>query len=118
MHHIVNFSGNTGEVVCGLPNQDGLRVAVFVNELGAVDIDGTLVAMRDVVDDDDLVLLSNGCICCTINGSLVRAVNRVLAAGQVRALLIETTGAADLLPLLDTLKMDEELKGEVRRTGA
>ena len=106
-------SGKTTLLNRILANKRGLRVAVFVNELGAVDIDGTLVAMRDQVDDDDLVLLNNGCICCTINESLVKSVNKVLAAGAVSALIIETTGVADLLPLLETLNLDEELEGEV-----
>eukprot|EP01050_Picozoa_sp_SAG11_P028178 SAG11_NODE_7437_length_1144_cov_1.015311_1_plen_252_part_00 len=134
-------SGKTTVLNRILANKGGLRVAVFVNELGAVDIDGTLVAMRDTVDDADLVLLceqrsplspgsktaslvdvhmpdhragcrNNGCICCTINENLVSSVNRVLADDAVSALLIETTGVADLLPLLDTLQLDEELEGE------
>jgi G3E family GTPase len=96
-----------------LTNARGARVAVFVNELGALDIDGRLVAMRECVDDADLVLLNNGCVCCTINENLIASVNRVLARGDVGSLIIETTGAADLLPLLDTFRVTEELEQEV-----
>ena len=104
-----------------LHNAVGARVAVFVNELGAVDIDGALVAMRGKVDDADLVLLNNGCVCCTINENLVHAVNTVLRRAEVSALVIETTGAVDLLPLLDTFRWaahshaeSDTLEGEVR----
>ena len=48
-------SGKTTLLNRILANKGGLKVAVFVNELGAVDIDGKLVAMQDTVDDEDLV---------------------------------------------------------------
>ena len=100
-----------------LNNAQGVRVAVFVNELGKIDIDGSLVAMRSKVDDTDVVLLNNGCVCCTINENLVAAVNAVLRRTEVVWLVIETTGAVDLLPLLDTFDWASEgetdLEGDV-----
>jgi G3E family GTPase len=101
-----------------LNNAQGVRVAVFVNELGKIDIDGSLVAMRSKVDETDVVLLNNGCVCCTINENLVAAVNAVLRRAEVSWLVIETTGAVDLLPLLDTFDWASEgetdLEGDVR----
>ena len=101
-----------------LTNTNGAKVAVFVNELGKIDIDGKLVAMRSKVDDTDVVLLNNGCICCTINENLVGAVNAVLKRSDVQWLVIETTGAVDLLPLLDTFDWASEgetdLEGDCR----
>ena len=100
-----------------LNNAQGVRVAVFVNELGKIDIDGSLVAMRSKVDDTDVVLLNNGCVCCTINENLVTAVNAVMRRTEVAWLVIETTGAVDLLPLLDTFDWASEgetdLEGDV-----
>jgi G3E family GTPase len=96
-----------------LRNAQGVRVAVFVNELGALDIDGSLVAMRQQVNDADLVLLSNGCVCCTISENLVQSVNDVLLRAEVTCLVIETTGAADLLPLLDTFRVSEDFEGPI-----
>ncbi|MDA1157755.1 MAG: GTP-binding protein, partial [Cyanobacteria bacterium] len=55
-----------------LSNQQGLRSAVLVNEFGEVGIDNELV----VATSDQMVELSNGCICCTINGELLEAVDR------------------------------------------
>lgn len=104
-----------------LNNAQGVRVAVFVNELGKIDIDGSLVAMRSKVDDTDVVLLNNGCVCCTINENLVTAVNAVLRRTEVAWLVIETTGAVDLLPLLDTFDWASEgetdLEGDVHVDG-
>ena len=87
--------------------QTSRRIAVFVNELGAVDIDGRLLKLHarqsaNQLDDGDIVVLDNGCICCTINESLRENVARVVAEGGVSAIVIETTGAADLEPLLQT----------------
>ena len=96
-----------------LRNAQGVRVAVFINELGALDIDGSLVAMRQQVDDTDLVLLNNGCVCCSISANLVRSVNDVLLRAQVCCIVIETTGAADLLPLINTFQVSEDFEGRV-----
>jgi G3E family GTPase len=75
------------------------KVAVLVNEFGDINIDAQLL----VSYDDDMVELSNGCICCTINEGLVEAVTRILAKERkVDRLIIETTGIADPLPIILT----------------
>ncbi len=75
------------------------KVAVLVNEFGDINIDAQLL----VSYEDDMVELSNGCICCTINDGLVEAVKRILARKEkVDRLIIETTGVADPLPIILT----------------
>ncbi|MEB3257899.1 MAG: GTP-binding protein [Cyanobacteriota bacterium] len=82
-----------------LTNQQGLRTAVLVNEFGEIGIDNDLV----VTTGDDMVELSNGCICCTINGELLEAVYRILERPEpVDYLVVETTGLADPLPVAMT----------------
>jgi G3E family GTPase len=82
-----------------LTNQQGLRTAVLVNEFGEIGIDNDLV----VTTGDDMVELSNGCICCTINGELLDAVYRILERPEtVDYLVVETTGLADPLPVAMT----------------
>jgi len=82
-----------------LTNQQGLKTAVLVNEFGEIGIDNDLV----VVTGDDMVELSNGCICCTINGELLEAVYRILERPEkVDYLVVETTGLADPLPVAMT----------------
>ncbi len=82
-----------------LSNQQGLRTAVLVNEFGEIGIDNELV----VATGEAMVELSNGCICCSINGELQEAVHRVLARPDpVDYIVVETTGLADPLPVAMT----------------
>ncbi|MBE9028930.1 GTP-binding protein [filamentous cyanobacterium LEGE 11480] len=92
-------SGKTTLLNHILSNRQNLKVAVLVNEFGDIDIDSQLL----VSIDEDMVQLSNGCICCTINDSLVDAVYDVMAREeQIDYLVIETTGIADPLPIMLT----------------
>ncbi len=82
-----------------LSNQNGLKTAVLVNEFGEIGIDNELV----VATGEDMVELSNGCICCSINGELLEAVYRILERPEkVDYLVVETTGLADPLPVAMT----------------
>jgi Putative GTPases (G3E family) len=82
-----------------LTNQQGLKTAVLVNEFGEIGIDNELV----IATGDDMVELSNGCICCSINGELLEAVYRILDRPEpVDYLVVETTGLADPLPVAMT----------------
>ena len=89
-------SGKTTLLNYILTNQEGLKTAVLVNEFGEIGIDHELI----VTTEDNMVELSNGCICCTINEDLVQAVYRVLERPEkVDYLIVETTGVADPLPV-------------------
>jgi len=92
-------SGKTTLLNHILSNNQDLKVAVLVNEFGDINIDSHLL----ISIDEDMVELSNGCICCTINDGLVEAVYRVLErSDRVDYLIIETTGVADPLPIILT----------------
>jgi G3E family GTPase len=92
-------SGKTTLLNQILSNCQDLKVAVLVNEFGDIDIDSQLL----VSIDQDMVELSNGCICCTINDGLVDAVYNVLEKGdRIDYMVIETTGIADPLPIMLT----------------
>ena len=67
---------------------------------------------RASVDDDDIVTLDNGCICCTINEDLVSQVKRVVALGTLEHIFIETSGLACPQPILDSLEVVEDLLDE------
>jgi G3E family GTPase len=89
-------SGKTTLLNHILSNQEGVKTAVLVNEFGEIGIDNELI----VSTSDDMVELSNGCICCTINSDLLDAVYRVLERPEkVDYLVVETTGLADPLPI-------------------
>lgn len=92
-------SGKTTLLNQILTNKKDLKVAVLVNEFGDINIDSQLLVSLD----EDMVELSNGCICCTINDGLVDAVYRVLERdSRIDYLVIETTGIADPLPIILT----------------
>jgi G3E family GTPase len=82
-----------------LTNQQGVKTAVLVNEFGEIGIDNDLI----IATGEDMVELSNGCICCSINGELLEAVYRILdRPDPVDYLVVETTGLADPLPVAMT----------------
>lgn len=92
-------SGKTTLLNHILSNQEGLKTAVLVNEFGEIGIDNDLLITTGD-NDDNMVELSNGCICCTINNDLMEAVYRVLERqDQIDYLVVETTGLADPLPI-------------------
>ena len=99
-------SGKTTLLNQILKNRQDLKVAVLVNEFGDINIDGQLLV--DI--EDGIVELSNGCICCTINDSLVDSVYNVLEReDRIDYMVIETTGVADPLPIALTF-LGTELK--------
>jgi len=93
--------------------------AVIINEFGEVGIDHLLVERLD----DQMVLLSSGCLCCTVRGELAGAMRDLhsrRARGLVppfRRLVIESTGLADPFPVLSTLKADPVLRHHFRSAG-
>ncbi|AFZ03013.1 CobW family GTP-binding protein [Calothrix sp. PCC 6303] len=92
-------SGKTTLLNQILKNKQDLKIAVLVNEFGDINIDSQLL----VSVEQDMVELTNGCICCTINDGLVDAVYRVLEREEkIDYLVIETTGVADPLPIILT----------------
>jgi G3E family GTPase len=96
-------SGKTTLLNHILVNQHGLKIAVMVNEIGDIAIDNELV-----IATGEMVELSNGCICCTINNDLVDALFRLLRRrAQVDYVVLETTGVADPLPIVLTLLRSE-----------
>ncbi|MBU9561029.1 GTP-binding protein [Burkholderia multivorans] len=85
-------AGKTTVVNAILQAPHGRRIAVLVNDFGAINIDARLVRARG----DDVIELDNGCICCTIGGALVDALTRVAARdARPELLLVEASGVAD-----------------------
>ena len=93
-----------------LSNQQGVKTAVLVNEFGEIGIDNDLI----IATGEDMVELSNGCICCSINGELLDAVYRILdRPDPVDYLVVETTGLADPLPVAMTF-LGSDLRDDTR----
>ena len=88
-----------------LSNQNGLKVGALVNEFGAVDIDTSLLVSSSSISDE-VVELTNGCICCTINDSLCRALQQLLERrDQLDHLVLETSGVSEPGPVMQTIQL-------------
>jgi G3E family GTPase len=89
-----------------LRESDG-RLAVLVNDMGEVNVDAEHVAeSSDIADEDEeLIELSNGCICCELRGDLLDAVGELTRKGAFDAIVVESTGVAEPLPVAQTLTL-------------
>jgi len=85
-----------------------LDIAVLVNDMGDVNVDAERVAERSDIseDDEDLIELSNGCICCELRGDLLDAPTKLVQAREFDYLVIESTGVAEPLSVAQTLTLD------------
>ncbi|CAE7659938.1 CBWD2, partial [Symbiodinium pilosum] len=98
-----------------LKEQNDKKLAVIENEIGEVSIDDALVEQKHVEMAEELVLLDNGCICCTVRGDLIQSLQRIgarVASGAVQldGVLIELTGAADPAPVVQTFIVDRQVQ--------
>jgi G3E family GTPase len=81
-----------------LREEHGYKFAVIVNEIGEIGIDGALVENQQ----EEIVQLNNGCVCCTIRKDLVKGVQSLFQKSTFDYLLVETTGIADPGPVAQT----------------
>ena len=106
-------SGKTTLINHVLGNQEGYKCAVIVNDIGEVNIDAELIQKAGVVTqkDDNLVPLSNGCICCTLKVDLINQIAELVKSGKFDYILIEASGICEPLPIAQSIAVlegDEE----------
>ena len=94
-----------------LTGSHGMRFAVIVNEFGEIGIDNDLI----VETDEEIYEMNNGCVCCTVRGDLIEVLEKLLRQpGRFDAIVIETTGLADPVPVAQTFLMDEGARARTR----
>ena len=98
-------SGKTTLLNRILTNNKGIRFAVIVNDIGEVNIDASLIQKGGVVsqNDDSLVALQNGCICCTLKMDLMTQLHDLCAQKAFDYIVIEASGICEPAPIAQTL---------------
>ncbi len=94
-----------------LANRDGMRVAVIVNDMSEINVDAALVRNGEANlsrTDEQLVEMTNGCICCTLREDLLIEVARLAKEGRFDYLLIESTGISEPMPVAETFAFEDE----------
>lgn len=91
-------SGKTTLLNKIIEQNPSLKFGLIVNEFGEVGIDGQLVEKSD----QEMVELSNGCLCCVVRDDLIKTVDKLIASGKVDYILIESSGLAEPAPIADT----------------
>lgn len=112
-------SGKTTLLNRILSNRRGIRFAVIVNDIGEVNIDADLIQKGGVVDqqDDSLVALQNGCICCTLKMDLVQQISDIIAQQRFDYLVIEASGICEPAPIAQTICSMQSMAEPVTRHG-
>lgn len=107
-------SGKTTLINHILTNQKGYKIAVIVNDIGEVNIDAELIQKGGVVTekDDNLVALSNGCICCTLKTNLMEQIAEIYDMGKFDYLLIEASGICEPIPIAQSVMAMNDMMRE------
>ncbi len=88
-----------------LSNQEGLKVAVIVNDIGEVNFDEKLIADgAKITDTSSIVPLTNGCICCTLKTQLAQNIENLIKSGKFDYIMIEASGVCEPLPIVQELE--------------
>ena len=103
-------SGKTTLINHILKNAKGHKMAVIVNDIGEVNIDADLIEGNGVVSgkDENLVALSNGCICCTLKKDLITQLADLVKQGRFDHILIEASGICEPVPIAQTITYMEQ----------
>nr|MCR4920712.1 GTP-binding protein [Bacteroidaceae bacterium] len=112
-------SGKTTLLNRILNNERGIRFAVIVNDIGEVNIDADLIQKGGVVSqqDDSLVALQNGCICCTLKMDLVNQLRDIVAQKAFDYIVIEASGICEPAPIAQTICSIPAMSEEYRADG-
>eukprot|EP00927_Polykrikos_kofoidii_P052832 TRINITY_DN4682_c0_g1_i1.p1 TRINITY_DN4682_c0_g1~~TRINITY_DN4682_c0_g1_i1.p1 ORF type:complete len:505 (+),score=108.76 TRINITY_DN4682_c0_g1_i1:62-1576(+) len=104
-----------------LEEQKEKKIAVIENEFGEVSIDDGLLTKNKMAMAEKVVVMDNGCMCCTVRGDLLEGLRSILddikKGGTIDAIIIETTGMADPVPIVRTFMTSDEISSQLRLDG-
>jgi len=109
-------SGKTTLLSRAINHPELARTVVIINEFGDVSLDHSLVA----ASNDNIVVLENGCMCCTVRGDLLATLTELHAARSANEIphfdqiIIETSGLADPAPVMQALLSEPALESQYR----
>ena len=100
-----------------LSNDGGIRAAVIVNDIGEVNVDASLIKDGGLSATDNLIPLTNGCICCTLADDLANQLSGLADSGDFDYIIIEASGICEPVPIAYTISAfcDEEKVGGAPR---
>eukprot|EP00971_Amphidinium_carterae_P133769 2649828-Amphidinium_carterae.1 len=114
-------SGKTTLLNYLLKEQRDKKIAIIENEFGEISIDDELLKENQKVDmAEKIIVMDNGCMCCTIRGDLEGGLMEIVKEHRVKkmdCIMIETTGMADPVPIVRTFMASEDLTAELRLDG-
>ncbi|BDG37208.1 GTP-binding protein [Saccharococcus caldoxylosilyticus] len=104
-------SGKTTLLNHILQNREGKKIAVIVNDMSEINIDAELIRQGGFSrTEEKLVQIQNGCICCTLREDLIKEVEKLVDAGNIDYIVIESSGISEPIPVAQTFTyIDEEL---------
>merc|ERR1712003_434183 len=115
-------SGKTTLLNHILEAHHGKRIAVIENEFGEVGIDDNLVKGGSMAEEENIVEMNNGCICCTVRGDLIAGLKKLIKNSRktgkpLDGVIVETTGLADPAPVAQTFFADDFVQASMRLDG-
>jgi len=114
-------SGKTTLLNYILQEQRDMKIAVIENEFGEIPIDNELLQQNKLAMAEQIIVMDNGCVCCTIRSDLIEGLKQILQATQngspVDLICIETTGMADPVPIVKTFMSQPALTDALRLDG-
>ncbi len=112
-------SGKTTLLNRILANEEGIKFAVIVNDIGEVNIDADLIQQGGIVGqgDDSLVALQNGCICCTLKMDLVQQLSDIVSQDRFDYIVIEASGICEPAPIAQTISVYPQMYPDFAKQG-
>lgn len=86
-----------------LANTEGIRAAVIVNDIGEINVDAHLIADGGLSQSDELIPMTNGCLCCTLSEDLERQLSEIASSGKFDYIVIEASGICEPIPIAYTI---------------